>query len=65
MAKTIQAGGPAGNLYARANLVSKLVACHQHQSELVQRHKMCLSGLRSWLRDCSSVSEVSLTYLSK
>ena len=39
-----------GDLNARANLVSKLVACHQHQRELVQYHKMCLPDLRFlWL----------------
>ena len=31
------------------NLVSKLAACHQHQSELVQCHKMCLPDLQSLL----------------
>ena len=38
MVKTAQ----AGDLEACANLVSKLVACHQYQRELVQCHKMCL-----------------------
>ena len=38
MVKTSQ----IGDLNAHANLVSKLVACHQHQRELVQCHNMCL-----------------------
>ena len=38
-----------GDLDVRANLVSKLVACHQHQRELAQCHKMCLPDLQSLL----------------
>ena len=43
MVKTLQ----VGDLYARANFVSKLVACPQHQRKLVQCHKMCLPDLKS------------------
>ena len=43
MVKTIG----VGNLDAGANFVSKLVACYQHQMELVQCHKMCLLDLQS------------------
>ena len=42
MVKTAQ----AGDLNARANVVSELVACQQHQRELLQCHKMCLPDLQ-------------------
>ena len=54
MVKTAQ----AGDLNARANLVSKLVACHPHKRELVQCHRMCLPDLQSLLHVLSSESSV-------
>ena len=59
MVKTAQ----AGDLNARANIVSKLDACQPHKRELVQCHKMCLPDLQSivkWL-DCVKNS----THVSK
>ena len=46
MVKTAQ----AGDLNAHANLVSKLVACHEHLKELVQCDKMCLVDIQSLYR---------------
>ena len=51
MVKTAQ----AGDLNARANLVSKLDACHPYKRELVQCHKMCLPDLQSPLSSDSIV----------
>ena len=51
MVKTAQ----AGDLNARANLVSKVVACHPHKRELVQCHKMCLLDLQSLVSSDSIV----------
>ena len=31
-----------GDLNVRADLVTELIACHQHHRELLQCHKMCL-----------------------
>ena len=39
-----------------SNLVSKLAACHQHQRELVQCHKMCLPDLQSLCTQTESSS---------
>ena len=35
-----------GDLDAHANLVFKLIACHQHQRKLLQCLKMCLQDLQ-------------------
>ena len=52
----------------RANVVSKLVACHQHQKELVQCHKMCLPDLQSLYPSCSSwgatrISSIGINFI--
>ena len=58
MVKTAQ----DGDFNVHTNLVSKLVACHQHQGELVQCHLMCLQDHSLYRNDLKNFGGASSIY---